>query len=188
MEVGSPGPCSARTPLRESDQVEDSSYQLLDTISGSCQYARNLICPARDRTHMSLTRQQMDELVDGHFRAEESGDVAAIVDGFTLDAEHDVPGRPGGPLHGGSQIAAFYRSLLADLRIERFETLHRWYGEDHAVDESILHATAVGSPFGLPGRRRAVKVRLLHVFDFAGGRISRESAWLDMGAVQQQLA
>jgi len=137
---------------------------------------------------MSMTRQQMDELVDGHFRAEESGDLAAIVEGFTSDAEHDVPGRPGGPLHGGSQIAAFYRSLFDDLKIERFQMLRRWYGDDHAVDESILHATAVGRPFGLEGRGRSVTVRLLHVFDFAEGRISRESAWLDMGAVQQQLA
>jgi hypothetical protein len=33
-----------------------------------------------------------------------------------------------------------------------------------------------------------VKVRLLHVFDFANGRIARESAWLELGAIQQQLA
>jgi ketosteroid isomerase-like protein len=137
---------------------------------------------------MALSREEMDVLVDGHFRAEETGDLDAIVEGFTPDAEHDVPSRPGGPLHGGEQIAAFYGGLLAELRIERFETLHRWYGEDHAVDESILHGTAVGRPFGLEGRGRPVRTRLLHVFEFADGRISRESAWLDMRAIQEQLA
>ena len=33
-----------------------------------------------------------------------------------------------------------------------------------------------------------VQVRLLHAFDFAEGLISRESAWLDIAALQQQLA
>jgi hypothetical protein len=33
-----------------------------------------------------------------------------------------------------------------------------------------------------------VKVRLLHLFEFDDGLISRESAWFDMGAIQQQLA
>jgi uncharacterized protein len=134
-----------------------------------------------------MTRQQMDALVDGHFRAEESGDLAAIVDGFTPDAEHDVPGRPGGPLRGGAQIAAFYRALFGDLAIERFQTVHRWYGDHHAVDESVLHATATGTPFGLEGHGRRVKVRLLHVFEFANGLIARESAWLDLRAIQEQL-
>jgi uncharacterized protein len=130
----------------------------------------------------------MDTLIDGHYRAEEAADVDAIVDGFVRDAEHDVAGRPGGPLRGGDEIAAFYRGLLDDLRIERFETVRRWYGDDHAVDESIMHATATGRPFGLDGRGRPVRVRFLHVFDFADDLIARESAWLDVPAVQAQLA
>jgi uncharacterized protein len=135
-----------------------------------------------------LSREQMDALVDGHFRAEEAGDLAAIVEGFTADAEHDVAGRPGGPVHGGEEIAAYYRGLLEDLRIDRFEPVWRRHGADHVVDESILHATATGRPMGLDGCGRAIAVRLLHVFDFADGRIARESAWLDLAAVQQQLA
>jgi predicted ester cyclase len=66
--------------------------------------------------------------------------------------------------------------------------VRRWYGEDHAVDESILHATATGWPFGLDWRGRRVQARLLHVFDFADGLITRESAWFDIGAIQEQLA
>jgi predicted ester cyclase len=66
--------------------------------------------------------------------------------------------------------------------------VRRKYGADHAVDEAILHATAEGRPFGLEGHGRRVKVRLLHLFEFDDGLISRESAWFDMGAIQQQLA
>jgi ketosteroid isomerase-like protein len=123
-----------------------------------------------------LTRAQMDALVDGHYRAEEAGDLDAIVDGFAPDAEHDVVGRPGDPLRGGEQIADFYRSLFTDIRVERLEPVRRWYGDDHVVDESILHATAVGRPFGFEGRGRPVRTRFLHIFDFSDGLISRESA------------
>ena len=136
----------------------------------------------------TISRARMDALIDGHYRAEEAGDIEAIVEGFIPDAEHDVLGNPAGPRHGGAQIADFYRELLAELRIDRFETLRRWYGDSHTVDESILHATALGRPFGLDGRGRSVSVRLLHVFDFADGLISRESAWLDMHALEAQLA
>jgi ketosteroid isomerase-like protein len=143
---------------------------------------------ATQTAEAAMTRGQMDALVDSHYRAEAAADLDAIVDGFAPDSEHDVVGRPGPALHGADQIAGFYRALLADLRIERFEPVRRWYGDEHVVDESILHATAVGQPFGLEGRGRPVAARFLHVFDFAQGRISRESAWIDLAAVQQQLA
>ena len=136
----------------------------------------------------SMTRAEMDALVDGHYRAEEAGDLEAIVEGFAPDAEHDVAGRPGGLLHGADQIEDFYRGLLAELRIDRFEPVRRWYGADHVVDESLLHATAEGHPFGLDGRGRPVQVRFLHIFDFEDGLISRESAWIDLAAIHQQLA
>jgi len=134
-----------------------------------------------------MTRTDMDALVDGHYRAEEAGDLHAIVAGFAPDAEHDVVGRPGDALHGDDQIAGFYRALLAELRIDRFEPVRRWYGDDHVVDESVLHATATGHPFGLDGQGRPVRARFLHIFDFRAGRISRESAWIDLAAIQQQL-
>jgi uncharacterized protein len=143
---------------------------------------------AHRATTAEITRTQMDALVDGHYRAEETGDLEAIVAAFTPDAEHDVVGRPGDPLHGGEQIAGFYGALFEELRIDRFEPVRRWYGDDHVVDESLLHATATGRPFGLEGRGRPVQARFLHIFDFSGGLISRESAWIDMAAIQQQLS
>jgi ketosteroid isomerase-like protein len=143
---------------------------------------------ATQTTIRRTTRARMDALVDGHYRAEEAGDLDAIVAGFAPDAEHDVAGRPGDALHGSDQIAGFYRALLAELRIDRFEPVRRWYGDEHVVDESVLHATAVGHPFGLDGRGLPVSTRFLHIFDFTNGLISRESAWIDLAAIQQQLA
>jgi hypothetical protein len=135
----------------------------------------------RSRTaEPALTREEKDALVDAHFKSEIAGDIDAIVEGFVPGAEHDVAGRPGGPVHGGEAIASFYRELLSQLRLERFETIRRRYGDNHVVDDSILHATALGG--------RSVSVRILHVFDFSEGLISRENAWLDGAALQAQLA
>jgi hypothetical protein len=134
-----------------------------------------------------ISPERMDALADAHFQAEQDGDISAIVEGFADDAEHDVAGRPGGPLQGSKQIAAFYRGLLADLQIDRFEPVRRWYGDRHLVDESILHATAIGRPFGLDGRGRHVRTRILHVFEFGPARITRESAWLDIASMAEQL-
>jgi predicted ester cyclase len=47
---------------------------------------------------------------------------------------------------------------------------------------------AEGHPFGLDGRGGPVRTRFLHIFDFSDDLISRESAWIDPAAVQQQLA
>jgi hypothetical protein len=139
-------------------------------------------------TTSTTSKSRMDALADGHFRGEEAGDVDAVVAGFIPQAEHDVAGRPGGPLYGQDAIGAFYRGLLAELRIDRFEPVRRWYGDSHLVDESVLHARAIGRPFGMEGRGRPVSVRMLHVFDYAEDRIARESAWLDVASLSQQLA
>lgn len=139
-------------------------------------------------TTSTISKSRMDALADGHFRGEQAGDVDAVVAGFIPQAEHDVAGRPGGPLHGQDAIGAFYRGLLAELRIDRFEPVRRWYGDSHLVDESVLHARAIGQPFGMEGHGRDVSVRMLHVFDFAEDRIARESAWIDVASLSQQLA
>jgi predicted ester cyclase len=68
------------------------------------------------------------------------------------------------------------------------QRLRRWYGPNHLVDDSVISAKATGRPFGLDGKGRPFTFRLLHVFDFEDGRISRESSWLDMGAIMQQLS
>src|SRR4051794_11174619 len=82
-----------------------------------------------------MTRERMDALVEAHYRAEERGDIDGIVDGFVAGAAHDVAGRPGAELRGGDEIAAYYRRLLTNLRIDRFEPVRRWHGERHVVDE-----------------------------------------------------
>src|SRR5689334_12890558 len=135
----------------------DGCYQGLDNPPGGGRECKDpdtpweVLMSASTTTRSATSREQMNALVDGHYRAEENGDLAAIISGFAPGAEHDVVGRPGDALYGGEQIAGFYGALLAELRIDRFEPVRRRCGADHVVDEAVLHATAVGHPFGLDG-------------------------------------
>jgi len=44
-------------------------------------------------------------------------------------------------------------------------------------------------PFGLAGKGRPLEFRLLHVVEFdAAGDIARENVWVDLAAIQAQLA
>ncbi|MND06695.1 hypothetical protein D3C83_282140 [compost metagenome] len=56
------------------------------------------------------------------------------------------------------------------------------------MDESLWEGKAAGRPFGLEGRSRPLRFRLLHVVEFAGGGdIRREQVWVDMTAIARQL-
>jgi len=69
------------------------------------------------------------------------------------------------------------------------QCVKRLYGENFLVDESLWRGTAAGRPFGVEGHGRALEFRLLHLIEFTpAGRIGRENVWVDLAAIQQQLA
>ena len=135
-----------------------------------------------------MTRQQIDHLVDTHFQFEQNDDVNGVLKTLSDQVEHDVVGWPPGPSQGPDQARAFYERLFMDLAETRITPVKRLYGEDFVVDESIAESTAVGAPFGLPGGNRRIRFRLLHIFEFEGEQIKRENVWLDLAAIEQQLA
>jgi steroid delta-isomerase-like uncharacterized protein len=137
-------------------------------------------------TTTDTTRTAVDALVDDHFRAEIDGDLDRLLATFADDVEHDVVGNPAVST-GKAEVTAFYRGLLADLALDDITTLRRYHGDGFVVDESLVTARAVGTPFGIPGRGRTVRFRLLHVFEIRGDEITRENAWLDVAGVLAQL-
>jgi predicted ester cyclase len=46
----------------------------------------------------------------------------------------------------------------------------------------------VGEFLGLPGNNRRITFRILHVFEFRDGLISRENVWIDTAAIVSQLS
>jgi predicted ester cyclase len=56
------------------------------------------------------------------------------------------------------------------------------------VLEQLMTGTVIGEMLGLPGNGRRITFRILHVFEFRDGLISRENVWLDSAAIVAQLA
>lgn len=138
---------------------------------------------------MMLTPQQMDRKLDEHFAFEAADDVEGVLATLDPDVEHDVVGWPTGPLRGHDGARPFYETLFADLADGNVESRRRLYGERFMVDDSVWRGRATGMPFGLEGRDRPLEFRLLHVLEFSeSGTISRENVWIDLAAVQRQLA
>lgn len=65
---------------------------------------------------------------------------------------------------------------------------HRYYTPEAMTLDQRTTAVVTGSFLGLPGNGRRVTFRILHVFEFRDGLISRENVWLDGTAIAQQLS
>lgn len=82
----------------------------------------------------------------------------------------------------------FYEAMYADLKQEKVTTIKRQYGDGFVVDESLWEGTAPGRPFGVEGKNRPLRFRLLHGSEFSDdGKIACENVWVDLVAIQQQL-
>lgn len=138
---------------------------------------------------MALTREAMDRKIDEHFGFEAADDIDGVVATLSRDVEHDIVGWPFGPSRGPDGARPFYEALFADLADGRVECTRRLYGENFLVDDSMWHGRAPGRPFGIAGNDRPLAFRLLHVVEFDdAGDISRENVWVDLAAIQAQLA
>jgi steroid delta-isomerase-like uncharacterized protein len=135
-----------------------------------------------------MGRIEMYDVVSRHLRAEGAGDVEGAVAVYTDDIEHDVVGYPGSPHHGKDGARAFYEDLTANFRAEREEVLHRFATDNAVILDQVMTGTVIGSMLGLPGNGRRISFRILHVFEFRDGLVSRENVWLDTAAIAQQLS
>lgn len=137
---------------------------------------------------MSMTPAEMDRLVDEHFGFEATDDVDGVMATLSLDARHEVIPSPVGELTEPSQMRSYYEMLFNDVRGESVTPLRRLYGEDFLIDETLWHGYMEdGRPFLCDGKSGKVSFRLLHVFEIHDGKITREQAWCDLAAIQQQL-
>jgi steroid delta-isomerase-like uncharacterized protein len=139
-------------------------------------------------TTVGLTHEEIDHILEDHFRWEGEGDVEGALGTFTDDVVHDVVGDPAGVLHGPAAVGVRYRHLFSNAKAQHVDVTRRLYGDDFAVDDKIWTARVDGVFLGLPGQGRSISIRVLHVFESRDGRICRENVWLDAGAAIAQLA
>ena len=55
------------------------------------------------------------------------------------------------------------------------------------VDDKTWTTRVVGEFMEIPGHGRRISIRVLRVFGFRGGLISRENVWIDAAAAVSQL-
>lgn len=135
-----------------------------------------------------MDRSDMDRLIEEHLAAEAAGDTAASVAMYTNDVVHDVVGFPTGPAHGKAAAQDFYRYLTANLAVESMDPTRSHYGDDFCVIEHLCTGTVPGELLGIAGHGKRVAFRMLHVWEFKDGLMSRENVWLDGGTLAAQLA
>lgn len=133
-----------------------------------------------------MQRAEMIQLIQQHLAAEHVGDAAGCVAMYTDDVVNDVVGMPHGPLHGRGAAKGFYDVLTANLKEEQVKVNRAWYGDDFCVLEHQWQGTVEGEFLGVPGHGGRVDFRMLHVWEFKDGKISRENVWLDGGAIHVQ--
>jgi steroid delta-isomerase-like uncharacterized protein len=131
---------------------------------------------------------EMDRLIEQHLAAEAAGDAAASVTMYTEDVEHDVVGFPTGPIQGKAAAQGFYEYLSENIETETMTPLHSYYSEDSCVVEHEWTGTVPGEFLGVAGHGKRITFRLLHVWEFRDGLISRENVWLDGASVIGQLS
>jgi hypothetical protein len=131
----------------------------------------------------------MDAKIDEHFGFEAADDVAGVLATLASDATHDIVGYPTGPTRGRAAARGFYEQMFKDLAESSVTVTKRLYGENFLIDESLWEGRAPGRPFGIEGRNRPLRFRLLHVVEFTpdGKHIQREQVWVDMAAIIRQL-
>ncbi|HET6493172.1 MAG TPA: nuclear transport factor 2 family protein [Burkholderiales bacterium] len=135
-----------------------------------------------------LTQAEMDRRMDEHFAYEAHDDVEGVVSTLASDATHDIVGWPAGPTYGRDNARPFYVALFADLADGKVTCNKRLYGDNFLVDESTWEGRAPGRPFGLEGRNRPLRFRLLHVVEFnESGELQKENVWVDLAAIIQHL-
>jgi steroid delta-isomerase-like uncharacterized protein len=134
-----------------------------------------------------MDQHEMVALVEQHLKAEGAGDVEGSVAVYTDDVVHDAVGFPGSPRTGKDAAREFYRFLTANFRTEGEEPLNRFFDGDNMILEQKMTGAVIGEMLGIPGHGRQVTFRILHVFAFRDGLISREQVWIDSGAIVTQL-
>ena len=135
-----------------------------------------------------MDRHEMRTLIERHLKAEGAGDVEGAVAVYAEDVVHDAVGFPGSPRVGKDAAREFYGFLTANFRTEHEEPTHEYCTGDAIVLEQLMTGTVIGEMLGLPGNGRRITFRILHVFEFRDGLISRENVWLDSAAIVAQLA
>lgn len=73
------------------------------------------------------------------------------------------------------------------MHVEELVPTRTYYGRDACIIEHFWTGTVSGQFAGVPGHGRRISFRMLHIFEFRDGKISRENVWIDSATIMAQL-
>ena len=114
--------------------------------------------------------------VEAHFHSEAAADVEAALELYTDDIVWEAPAR-GLVLHGKDAAADNYRSIWASVKDVEIRTLQRFATEDRVFDDCIMTYELTRDDFIDFKAGQKIEMRLVHVFEMRGGKISKEIAY-----------
>jgi ketosteroid isomerase-like protein len=122
------------------------------------------------------------ECVDRHFHSEAANEVEAALDLYTDDIIWEAPALSGlnRSFSGKQDVAKNYLELFASMRDVNFQFLQRFATEDRVVDDSIVTFKIARPGFWPWPVDTKIEMRLVHIFEMRGAKISRELVF-DMG-------
>jgi steroid delta-isomerase-like uncharacterized protein len=126
--------------------------------------------------------------IHAHIAAENSQDLAALLDGMTDDCFNLIVPDPHRLYAGPEEVARRYRGLwttFPDLKGEMRRIVS--VQEDSAVSEHTLSGTQRGSLFGVPPTGRFVEVETAVIWDIVDGRIRGETVYFDVATMLRQI-
>lgn len=113
--------------------------------------------------------------VEAHFHTEATGEIEKALELYTDDIVWESPARRL-VFRGKEATGEMYRRMFDSFQVEEFRCLQRFATEDRVIDDSVARVVLAGdgvinapAPVG-----SKVEIRLLHVFEMRGGKISRE--------------
>ncbi len=127
--------------------------------------------------------------VEAHFHSEAANEIERALELYTDDIVWESPARD--LLFRGKEAAGEnYRKMFGSFQVEGFQNFDRFATEDRVVDDSLVTVVLTGdgaanapAPVG-----SKVEIRLLHVFEMRGGKISRELVFENWRVVEPALA
>jgi steroid delta-isomerase-like uncharacterized protein len=128
------------------------------------------------------------DIIDRHFTAENSHDVAATLATYADDVVWDDVAHPLCPVRGKPAAGLMYEGIMAAIPDLHLAPVSRFSCGAHVVDESLATGHVEGNFLGAAGGGAPVSFRMLHVFDVTGELITREQAWFDSAGVLRQIA
>jgi len=133
----------------------------------------------------AMTQEDMDRVIMQHLEYEAKDDVEGVLSTLTDDVVHDVIGLPWGTLHGLDGARKNYEFFFPNMTITEFRDVARLYGENHCVFDIECDAVIAGAVANRPEPKGTSTFRVLHVFEFTDGKISRENVWADFVTMAQ---